>query len=195
MNFYEFLSSLNKHFGLKKTKAHTAGPLRGPCPLTLAFLQPRALPAEASRRHPPLPLPLLSLAGGSHLAVLSPTLISSLWLSQPWTAQARHSSPAARRAPGSKPRSLPRDARAPYAHRAAAPCACSRRDAAKPQPAERELPSRAPARDPTRAREPDAVIPARPFLFLRDLLEHQNLRFFLPPFLPFSLRRKRSRRH
>jgi hypothetical protein len=32
------------------------------------------------------------------------------------------------------------------------------------------------------------VIPARPFLFLRDLLEHQNLRFFLPPFLPFSLR-------
>jgi hypothetical protein len=133
VNFYDFLNSLNNHFGIRKKRKknqnlHQPAHL-GPNPQTLA-LQPHAprLAKASSRRLPLSSLPLSSLLSLSH----------SL---SPLTALSR---PAAPSSPSRHPRALPCLPAAPRAPRAL--------HAARRQ---------APSRPCTQAATPRRRVPAR----------------------------------
>jgi hypothetical protein len=130
VNFYDFLNSLNNHFGIKKRKKPKPTPA-GPFGAQSPNPSSTAACAAPGKSQQPLPPSLLSS--------LSPTLslLSPLSLAQP-----RRAAPAATRAPC--PASLPRpERRALYM-----PCAGKRR--AGPARKQRRRPAQQPLRPCTK---------------------------------------------
>jgi hypothetical protein len=124
VNFYDFLSSLNNHFGIKKNLYYPAGPLKGPLPPNPSHA--RAWLVFQPQPSPPPSLPsLFSLLSLPHSLSPSPLLSSLSTLSRarsPARSPRRLAPPRAAAQALTQPRAMPRAEHATQGRRRV-PCA------------------------------------------------------------------------